>query len=188
MTFPADQRQAGLHLYARFDSPVTSRGALHSRQTDFAATRTGDAQPGHRDHDEEPATGPDPGGLEPEQCGEDDHRALFAPGRAQPTVAARAAGPRSRVPAFHSCADDEVPDRVVSRWRPARRLSTRLPICPDLADVHRSSGTPENTGPVPTVQNLAGNKLTRLSSRSTTPGLHYDFRLERAGVLVFRRR
>ena len=89
-TFPVTSGSKGLHLYARFGTPVSSQGASVLGETRCAAAGAGDAHARHRDHDQEPACRPGVRGLESEQRGQDHDRAVFA-ARAFPPDGCRAA-------------------------------------------------------------------------------------------------
>ena len=73
----ADQRQQGIASLCAAGRTDQFARRVGARQTGGAAAGAGDAQAGHRDHDEEPAHRQGVPGLEPEQRGQDDDRAVF---------------------------------------------------------------------------------------------------------------
>ncbi len=103
-TFPLTSGSKGLHLYVPLAEADQFARCVGARQAGRAAAGAGDAQAGHRDHDEEPAHRQGVPGLEPEQRGQDDDRAVFA-SRTRTSDRRRAAhlgrdrGPRSAAPA-----------------------------------------------------------------------------------------
>ncbi len=186
-TFPLTSGSKGLHLYAPLDNPVSSRGATVLGQTCCPATGKGDAQAGHLDHDQEPAGGQGVSRLEPEQRLEDHHRAVFA-ARARTSDrrgAAHLGG--TRRPGVRQLRYDEVLDRV------ARDGDLLAPL-----DAMDTGADPGSADQVPQHARRVENPRAGAAAAKPATGqgntfviqehharrLHYDFRLERDGVLV----
>ena len=182
---PAHQRQQGAAPLRAAGRAGEQPGRHGAGQTRCAATGKGDAQAGHLDHDQEPAGRQGVPGLEPEQRREDHHRAVFAARpRAPDASRRRAPGRNSTTQSCASCATT----RCWTGW-PATAICWRrwTPTCPmpDRLTKYRSmrdaSKTPE---PVPAVKSVTGHNNTFVIQEHHARRLHYDFRLERDGVLV----
>ncbi|HNM84586.1 MAG TPA: ATP-dependent DNA ligase [Mycobacterium sp.] len=187
-TFPLTSGSKGLHLYARFATPVSSRGAstlakriaqqLEQAMPDLVtSTMTKSLRHGRilLDWSQNSAA-----------------KTTIAPyslrGRAQPTVAA----PRSWAEieaaregsAMSQLRYDEVLDRVARDGDLLDGLDDPVEL-PDRLTVYRgkrdAAKTPE---PVTAIKPVAGNNDTFVIQEHHARRLHYDFRLERDGVLV----
>ncbi len=184
VTYPLTSGSKGLHLYARFDSPVSSRGAstlakrvaqqLEQTMPDLVtATMTKSMRQGRilLDWSQNSAA-----------------KTTIAPyslrGRAEPTVAAPRSWDEIEGADLSQLRYDEVLDRVARDGDLLDGLDAAADL-PDRLTVYRNKRdagkTPE---PVPAVKPVAGKDNTFVIQEHHARRLHYDFRLERAGVLV----
>jgi bifunctional non-homologous end joining protein LigD len=186
-TFPLTSGSKGLHLYTPLDEPVSSRGATvlakrvaqqleKSMPKLVTATMTKSLRAGKVFLDWSQNNG---------------SKTTIAPyslrGREHPTVAAPRTWAELDDPALRQLRYDEVLDRVgrdgdlLGALDP---LDARTPV-PDRLTKYRSmrdaSKTPE---PVPNTKPATGQGNTFVIQEHHARRLHYDFRLERDGVLV----
>ena len=124
-TYPLTSGSKGLHLYAPLAEPVSSRGAVGTRQTGCATIRKDDAQAGHRDDDQEPARRKGVRGLESEQRNKTTIAPYSLRGREQPTVAAPRTWDEIEDPDLRHLTYDEVLDR----WRETATCSPSSTTC-----------------------------------------------------------
>ncbi|MGO9697083.1 MAG: ATP-dependent DNA ligase [Mycobacterium sp.] len=186
-TFPLTSGSKGLHLYTPLDQPVSSRGAsvLAKRVAQqleksipklVTATMTKSLRAGKvfLDWSQNSAS-----------------KTTIAPyslrGREHPTVAAPRSWEELDDPALSQLRYDEVLSRVARDGDLLAALhhpDARMPS-PDRLTKYRSmrdaSKTPE---PVPTTKPATGHDNTFVIQEHHARRLHYDFRLERDGVLV----
>ncbi|KZS70651.1 ATP-dependent DNA ligase [Mycobacterium kansasii] len=183
-TFPLTSGSKGLHLYAPLDQPVSSRGATvlakrvaqqleKAMPTLVTATMTKSLRAGKVFLDWSQNNG---------------SKTTIAPyslrGRDQPTVAAPRTWDELDDPGLRQLRYDEVLARL------ARDGDLLAPLDADLPGVDRlteyrsmrdASKTPE---PVPRSKPVVGQGNTFVIQEHHARRLHYDFRLERDGVLV----
>jgi bifunctional non-homologous end joining protein LigD len=183
-TFPLTSGSKGLHLYAPLDKPVSSRGAtvLAKRialQLEKAmpklvtSTMTRSLRAGKVFVDWSQNNG---------------SKTTIAPyslrGREQPTVAAPRSWDELDDPGLRHLRYDEVLARVARVGDLLAPLDADLKT-PDRLTKYRSmrdaAKTPE---PVPSVKPTTGHNNTFVIQEHHARRLHYDFRLERDGVLV----
>jgi bifunctional non-homologous end joining protein LigD len=183
-TFPLTSGSKGLHLYAPLDEPVSSRGAtvLAKRVAQqlektmpklVTATMTKSVRAGKVFLDWSQNSG---------------SKTTIAPyslrGREHPTVAAPRSWEELDDPALGQLRYDEVLARVARDGDLIAELDADAPA-PDRLTQYRSmrdaAKTPE---PVPKAKPAAGQGNTFVIQEHHARRLHYDFRLERDGVLV----
>ena len=186
-TFPLTSGSKGLHLYTPLDEPVSSRGAAvlakrvaqqleQSMPKLVTSTMTKSLRAGKVFLDWSQNSG---------------SKTTIAPyslrGREHPTVAAPRSWEELDDPRLSQLRYDEVLARVArdgDLLAPLDALDTRAPV-PDRLTKYRSmrdvSKTPE---PVPKTKPATGQGNTFVIQEHHARRLHYDFRLERDGVLV----
>ena len=186
-TFPLTSGSKGLHLYSPLDEPVSSRGAVVLAKRVAQQLEKSMPKLVTVDHDQEPAGRQGVRGLEPEQRLEDHHRAVFA-ARTRASDRRRAAqlGGTRRPRSCGQLRYDEVLAAGRARRRPAGAAGRRRAASPDRLTKYRSmrdaAKTPE---PVPKYETgMTGQGNTFVIQEHHARRLHYDFRLERDGVLV----
>ena len=183
-TFPVTSGSKGLHLYARFGTPVSSQGASvlakrvaqqleQAMPTLVTATMTKSLRAGRVfvDWSQNSAA-----------------KTTIAPyslrGRSHPTVAAPRSWTELDDPELRQLRYDEVLERVardgdlLAELDDAMAVSDRLTTYRGMRDAKK---TPE---PVPAAKPVIGNNNTFVIQEHHARRLHYDFRLERDGVLV----
>ncbi|MBY0389286.1 MAG: ATP-dependent DNA ligase [Mycobacterium pseudokansasii] len=183
--FPLTSGSKGLHLYAPLDEPVSSRGATvlakrvaqqleKAMPTLVTATMTKSLRAGKVFLDWSQNNG---------------SKTTIAPyslrGRDQPTVAAPRTWDELDDPGLRQLRYDEVLPRVARDGDLLASLDADLPAVADRLTKYRSmrdaSKTPE---PVPRSKPVVGQGNTFVIQEHHARRLHYDFRLERDGVLV----
>ncbi|BBZ31867.1 ATP-dependent DNA ligase [Mycolicibacterium confluentis] len=183
-TFPVTSGSKGVHLYVPLDEPVSSRGAVvlakrvaqqleQSMPKQVTATMTKSLRAGKVFVDWSQNSG---------------SKTTIAPyslrGRAQPTVAAPRRWEELDDPALGQLGYDEVLERVardgdlLDGLDPPMAASDRLSTYRSMRDAGK---TPE---PVPKARPAVGKDNTFVIQEHHARRLHYDFRLERGGVLV----
>ncbi|CAJ1580136.1 ATP-dependent DNA ligase [[Mycobacterium] wendilense] len=183
-TFPLTSGSKGVHLYVPLDEPVSSRGASvlakrvaqqleQAMPKQVTATMTKKLRAGKVfvDWSQNSAA-----------------KTTIAPysmrGRAQPTVAAPRSWEELDDPDLRQLRYDEVLDRVARDGDLLDGLDEAVPV-PDRLTTYRSmrdvGRTPE---PVPSAKPAVGENNTFVIQEHHARRLHYDFRLERDGVLV----
>jgi bifunctional non-homologous end joining protein LigD len=183
-TFPLTSGSKGLHLYTPLDEPVSSRGASVlakrvAQQLEKAmpklvtSTMTKSLRAGKVFLDWSQNNG---------------SKTTIAPyslrGREHPTVAAPRSWEELDDPALSQLSYDEVLARVKRDGDLLAPLDADLPAADRLAkyrSMRDSSKTPE---PVPPAKPTTGQGNTFVIQEHHARRLHYDFRLERDGVLV----
>ncbi|MEB3980241.1 ATP-dependent DNA ligase [Mycobacterium sp. 663a-19] len=183
-TFPLTSGSKGLHLYTPLDQPVSSRGAavLAKRVAQqlektmpklVTATMTRSLRAGKVFLDWSQNNGA---------------KTTIAPyslrGRQHPTVAAPRTWEELEDPEVRQLRYDEVLDRVARDGDLLAALDADLPAADRLAKyrgMRDASKTPE---PVPLAKPTTGQGNTFVIQEHHARRLHYDFRLERDGVLV----
>jgi bifunctional non-homologous end joining protein LigD len=183
-TFPLTSGSKGLHLYTPLDEPVSSRGAAVlakrvAQQLEKAmpelvtSTMTKSLRAGKVFLDWSQNNG---------------SKTTIAPyslrGREHPTVAAPRSWEELDDPALSQLSYDEVLARVVRDGDLLGPLDADLPAIDRLAkyrSMRDASKTPE---PVPVAKTATGQGNTFVIQEHHARRLHYDFRLERDGVLV----
>jgi bifunctional non-homologous end joining protein LigD len=183
-TFPLTSGSKGLHLYTPLDEPVSSRGAAVlakrvAQQLEKAmpelvtSTMTKSLRAGKVFLDWSQNNG---------------SKTTIAPyslrGREHPTVAAPRSWEELDDPALSQLSYDEVLARVVRDGDLLGPLDADLPAVDRLAkyrSMRDASKTPE---PVPVAKTATGQGNTFVIQEHHARRLHYDFRLERDGVLV----
>lgn len=183
-TFPLTSGSKGLHLYAPLDEPVSSKGAtvLAKRVAQqlektmpklVTSTMTKSLRAGKIFLDWSQNNG---------------SKTTIAPyslrGREHPTVAAPRTWDELDDPSLRQLRYDEVLSRVARDGDLLAELGEDAPV-PDRLTKYRSmrdaSKTPE---PVPAAKPAVGQGNTFVIQEHHARRLHYDFRLERDGVLV----
>jgi bifunctional non-homologous end joining protein LigD len=183
-TYPLTSGSKGLHLYAPLDNPVSSRGAtvLAKRVAQqlektmpklVTSTMTKSLRAGKVFLDWSQNNG---------------SKTTIAPyslrGREHPTVAAPRTWEELGDPAVGQLRYDEVLDRVVRDGDLLTALDADVPMRDRLTkyrSMRDASKTPE---PVPATKPITGQGNTFVIQEHHARRLHYDFRLERDGVLV----
>ncbi len=182
--FPLTSGSKGLHLYAPLDNPVSSKGATvlakrvaqqleQSMPTLVTATMTKSLRAGKVFLDWSQNNG---------------SKTTIAPyslrGREQPTVAAPRTWEEIADPGLRHLRYDEVLDRVARDGDLLAPLDVDAPVSDRLSkyrSMRDASKTPE---PVPAGKPVIGQGNTFVIQEHHARRLHYDFRLERDGVLV----
>jgi bifunctional non-homologous end joining protein LigD len=182
--FPLTSGSKGLHLYAPLDSPVSSKGATvlakrvaqqleQSMPKLVTATMTKSLRAGKVFLDWSQNNG---------------SKTTIAPyslrGREQPTVAAPRTWEEIADPGLRHLRYDEVLDRVARDGDLLAPLDVDAPVSDRLSkyrSMRDASKTPE---PVPAGKPVTGHGNTFVIQEHHARRLHYDFRLERDGVLV----
>ena len=184
-TFPLTSGSKGLHLYCPLDKPVSSRGAVVLAKRVAQQLETSMPKLVTATMTKSLRGGQGVRGLEPEQRFQDHDRAVFATrtGISDRRRAAHA-GTSSTTRSSASLRYDEVLERV------QRDGDLLAPLDADLRTADRltkyrsmrdASKTPE---PVPSTKPAAGKGNSFVIQEHHARRLHYDFRLERDGVLV----
>ncbi|OBH04795.1 MULTISPECIES: ATP-dependent DNA ligase [unclassified Mycobacterium] len=182
--FPLTSGSKGLHLYAPLDNPASSKGAtvlakrvaqqLESTMPKLVtATMTKSLRAGKVFVDWSQNNG---------------SKTTIAPyslrGREQPTVAAPRTWEELEDPGLRHLRYDEVLDRVARDGDLLAALDADVPVRDRLSkyrSMRDASKTPE---PVPASKPVIGQGNTFVIQEHHARRLHYDFRLERDGVLV----
>lgn len=182
--FPLTSGSKGLHLYAPLDDPVSSKGATvlakrvaqqleQAMPTLVTATMTKSLRAGRVFLDWSQNNG---------------SKTTIAPyslrGREQPTVAAPRTWEEIADPGLRHLRYDEVLDRVSRDGDLLAPLDVGAPVSDRLSkyrSMRDASKTPE---PVPAGKPVTGQGNTFVIQEHHARRLHYDFRLERDGVLV----
>jgi bifunctional non-homologous end joining protein LigD len=182
--FPLTSGSKGLHLYAPLDNPVSSKGATvlakrvaqqleQSMPKLVTSTMTKSLRAGKVFLDWSQNNG---------------SKTTIAPyslrGREQPTVAAPRTWEELEDPDLRHLRYDEVLDRVARDGDLLAPLDADAPVSDRLSkyrSMRDASKTPE---PVPAGKPVTGHGNTFVIQEHHARRLHYDFRLERDGVLV----
>ena len=182
--YPLTSGSKGLHLYAQFETPVSSRGAVVlakrvAQQLEqmmpklVTATMTKSLRAGKVfvDWSQNSAS-----------------KTTIAPyslrGRERPTVAAPRTWKEIEDPDLQHLTYDEVLKRVARDGDLLAALDSDAPVA-DKLSTYRSMRDPGKTPePVPHAKPAVGKDNTFVIQEHHARRLHYDFRLERNGVLV----
>jgi DNA ligase D-like protein (predicted ligase)/DNA ligase D-like protein (predicted polymerase)/DNA ligase D-like protein (predicted 3'-phosphoesterase) len=182
--YPLTSGSKGLHLYAQFETPVSSQGAVVlakrvAQQLEqmmpkrVTATMTKSLRAGKVFVDWSQNSG---------------SKTTIAPyslrGRERPTVAAPRTWEEIEDPDLRHLTYDEVLERVARDGDLLAALDSGAPVA-DKLTTYRSMRDPGKTPePVPHVKPAVGKDNTFVIQEHHARRLHYDFRLERNGVLV----
>jgi bifunctional non-homologous end joining protein LigD len=183
-TFPVTSGSKGLHLYARFDTPVSSHGASvlakrvaqqleQSMPTLVTATMTKSLRTGRVfvDWSQNSAA-----------------KTTIAPyslrGRAHPTVAAPRSWEELDDPDLRQLRYDEVLERVARDGDLLAELDEAMVVSDRLTTYRGMRDAAKTPEPVPAAKPVIGTNNTFVIQEHHARRLHYDFRLERDGVLV----
>ena len=183
-TMPITSGSKGIHLYARFDTPVSSRGA--SVLAKRVAQQLEQAMPNLVTSSMTKSVRT--GRVLVDWSQNNAAKTTIAPyslrGRTEPTVAAPRTWEELEDPDLKQLRFDEVLERVARDGDLIAVLDDGLPG-PDRLTTYRSmrdaGKTPE---PVPSATPATGSDNTFVIQEHHARRLHYDFRLERDGVLV----
>ncbi|WAJ44394.1 ATP-dependent DNA ligase [Mycobacterium sp. Aquia_216] len=183
-TFPLTSGSKGLHLYTPLDEPVSSTGASvlakrisqqleKTMPTLVTATMTKSLRAGKVFLDWSQNNG---------------SKTTIAPyslrGREQPTVAAPRTWEELEDPEVRQLRYDEVLDRVDRDGDLLAALDTDAPVADRLTQYRSMRDAAKTPEPVPHAKPTAGQGNTFVIQEHHARRLHYDFRLERDGVLV----
>lgn len=182
--YPLTSGSKGLHLYAQFETPVSSQGAVVlakrvAQQLEkmmpkrVTATMTKNLRAGKVFVDWSQNSG---------------SKTTIAPyslrGRERPTVAAPRTWEEIEDPDLQHLTYDEVLKRVARDGDLLAALDRDAPVA-DKLTTYRSMRDPGKTPePVPNAKPAVGKDNTFVIQEHHARRLHYDFRLERNGVLV----
>jgi bifunctional non-homologous end joining protein LigD len=182
-TFPLTSGSKGIHLYAPLQKPVSSRGAMVlakrvAQQLEKAmpqlvtSTMTKSLRAGK---------------VFVDWSQNNESKTTIAPyslrGREQPTVAAPRSWEELDDPKLRHLRYDEVLERVARDGDLLAALDADISV--DRLTKYRSMRDPSKTPePVPSAKPTAGQNNTFVIQEHHARRLHYDFRLERDGVLV----
>lgn len=182
--YPLTSGSKGLHLYAQFETPVSSQGAVVlakrvAQQLEqmmpkrVTATMTKSVRAGKVFVDWSQNSG---------------SKTTIAPyslrGRERPTVAAPRTWQEIEDPDLQHLTYDEVLERVARDGDLLAALDADAPVA-DKLTTYRSMRDPGKTPePVPDAKPAVGHDNTFVIQEHHARRLHYDFRLERNGVLV----
>ncbi|MDI3314904.1 MAG: ATP-dependent DNA ligase [Mycobacterium sp.] len=182
-TFPVTSGSKGLHLYARLDEPVSTRGATVlakriAQQLEKTMPRLVTASM---------AKSVRAGKVFVDWSQNNASKTTIAPyslrGREQPTVAAPRTWEELDDPALRQLRYDEVLARVAREGDLLAPLDAAASV--DRLTRYRAMRNPSTTPePVPAAKPAAGQNNTFVIQEHHARRLHYDFRLERDGVLV----
>ncbi|ORV83591.1 ATP-dependent DNA ligase [Mycobacterium interjectum] len=182
--FPLTSGSKGLHLYAPLDTPVSSKGAtvLAKRVAQqleqtmpklVTSTMTKSLRAGKVFLDWSQNNG---------------SKTTIAPyslrGREQPTVAAPRTWEELEDPELRHLRYDEVLDRVARDGDLLAPLDVDAPVSDRLSKYRRMRDASKTPEPVPAGKPVTGQGNTFVIQEHHARRLHYDFRLERDGVLV----
>lgn len=182
--YPLTSGSKGLHLYVPLADPVSSQGASvlakriaqqleKSMPKQVTATMTKSLRAGKVfvDWSQNSAA-----------------KTTIAPyslrGRDHPTVAAPRTWEEIEDPALRQLRFDEVLERVAADGDLLAGLDPPLPLSDGLATYRSMRDAAKTPEPVPRAAPVAGNDDTFVIQEHHARRLHYDFRLERDGVLV----
>lgn len=183
-TFPLTSGSKGLHLYAPLDEPVSSKGAVMlakriAQQLEkempqlVTSTMTKSARVGKVFLDWSQNNG---------------SKTTVAPyslrGREQPTVAAPRSWDELDDPELRHLRYDEVLARVARDGDPLAPLDRSAPTEDRLTRYRGMRDAAKTPEPVPNAKPATGRDNTFVIQEHHARRLHYDFRLERDGVLV----
>ncbi len=183
-TFPVTSGSKGVHLYVPLDEPVSSRGAVvlakrvaqqleQSMPKQVTATMTKSLRAGKVFVDWSQNSG---------------SKTTIAPyslrGRAQPTVAAPRRWEELDDPALGQLGYDEVLERVARDGDLLDGLDPPMPASDRLSTYRSMRDAGKTPEPVPKSRPAVGKDNTFVIQEHHARRLHYDFRLERDGVLV----
>ncbi|CAJ1496992.1 ATP-dependent DNA ligase [[Mycobacterium] burgundiense] len=183
-TFPVTSGSKGVHLYVPLAEPVSSRGASvlakrvaqqleQAMPKQVTATMTKSLRAGKVfvDWSQNSAA-----------------KTTIAPysmrGRAQPTVAAPRTWDEIEDPDLRQLRFDEVLERVARDGDLLDGLDEQTPVSDRLTTYRSMRDVGKTPEPVPSAKPAVGNNNTFVIQEHHARRLHYDFRLERDGVLV----
>ncbi|MGB3486379.1 MAG: ATP-dependent DNA ligase [Mycobacterium sp.] len=181
---PLTSGSKGLHLYAAFDDPVSSRGAVVlakrvAQQLEQAMPKTVTASM---------TKSLRAGKVFVDWSQNSGSKTTIAPyslrGREHPTVAAPRTWEELEDPDLAQLSFAEVLDRVGRDGDLLADLDTDAPVADRLSTYRSMRDAGRTPEPVPQTKPAAGNDNTFVIQEHHARRLHYDFRLERGGVLV----
>jgi DNA ligase D-like protein (predicted ligase)/DNA ligase D-like protein (predicted polymerase)/DNA ligase D-like protein (predicted 3'-phosphoesterase) len=182
--FPLTSGSKGLHLYAPLDQPVSSRGASVlakrvAQQLEQAMPKLVTSTMTKRVRD---------GKVFLDWSQNSSAKTTIAPyslrGREHPTVAAPRSWDELDDPDIRQLRYDEVLARVGADGDLLARLDEVIPTGDKLSTYRSMRDSAKTPEPVPNMKPAAGNNDTFVIQEHHARRLHYDFRLERDGVLV----
>lgn len=184
VTFPVTSGSKGLHIYARFTTPVSSRGATtlakrvalqleKTMPTLVTATMTKSLRQGR---------------ILVDWSQNSAAKTTIAPyslrGRTQPTVAAPRSWAEVEDGVLAQLSFGEVLERVARDGDLLAGLDEPTAVA-DRLDPYRGKRRPSRTPePMPPAEHAGGRNNTFVIQEHHARRLHYDFRLERDGVLL----
>ncbi|ULE31234.1 ATP-dependent DNA ligase [Mycobacterium sp. IDR2000157661] len=183
-TFPLTSGSKGLHLYVPLEKPISSHGASvlarriatqleKTMPKRVTATMTKSLRAGKVFVDWSQNNG---------------NKTTIAPyslrGRDEPTVAAPRTWDEIEDPDLRHLRFDEVLDRVADMGDLLAPMDTDAPVADSLTTYRSMRDAGKTPEPVPSTAPTAGNDDFFVIQEHHARRLHYDFRLERNGVLV----
>jgi bifunctional non-homologous end joining protein LigD len=183
-TFPLTSGSKGLHLYVPLDQPVSSRGASVlakrvAQQLEQAMPKLVTSTMAKRLRD---------GKVFLDWSQNSSAKTTIAPyslrGREHPTVAAPRSWDELDDPDIRQLRYDEVLARVSADGDLLARLDEVTPVGDRLSTYRSMRDSAKTPEPVPAAKPAVGQNNTFVIQEHHARRLHYDFRLERHGVLV----
>ncbi|TGN72099.1 ATP-dependent DNA ligase [Mycobacterium tuberculosis] len=184
VTFPVTSGSKGLHLYTPLDEPVSSRGATVLAKR--VAQRLEQAMPALVTSTMTKSLRA--GKVFVDWSQNSGSKTTIAPyslrGRTHPTVAAPRTWAELDDPALRQLSYDEVLTRIARDGDLLERLDADAPVADRLTRYRRMRDASKTPEPIPTAKPVTGDGNTFVIQEHHARRPHYDFRLERDGVLV----